>query len=156
MNEFESMRKWKNVRVTYDDDGLYTGDVLGFALGSCEWVGKPKYTDAVQVTMSCGGGMGGSMWYYGLLDTTLDEIAEAISNNTTLVKMTTRGTKVCINPRYIVQAKPCTLIDRSFVTQHPDARGVMFHYCILTPQDHKVTFLDKYLWNDEFRYEKWE
>ena len=156
MDIFESMRKWKNVRVTYDGDKLYTGDELGFSLGNCEWVGKAKYTDAVQVTMSCGGGWGGSMWYYGLLDTTLDEIADAISDNTKLVKKTIRGTTVCINPRYIVQAKPCTLIERSFVTQHPNARGVMLHYYILTPQDHKVTFLNEYQSIDRFSYEKWE
>lgn len=105
MTEIE-VRNGKTVRV-------------GFPMTPSEWVGKPERKPISRVKMTCGGGMGGSVWFeyvdrFLYLDIPMDKM-----------KILTRidGESICVNPRYMVMVEDFTLVTVKYKTQHPDYKG---------------------------------
>lgn len=107
------------------------------------WVGDPEYTKIKRVKLTCGGGMGGSVWYDYVLrdsDTCVD------LGNEKLIEYTRwDGTKVTYNPRYIVCIENFTMV-RAKLIRDPkyfkDDGGKYLRRRYLVEDGVKVTFVD--------------
>lgn len=78
-----------------------------YPLTPCSWVGKPKVSKVLDITMSCGGGMGGCKWHEYVED---DSVKEGISNYKSI-----DGKVVCLNSRWIVKAEHRYIVRVTYV-----------------------------------------
>ena len=86
------MNKWclRYKTISYSKDGK-----VYFPQTHCEWVGKMTVKKVIIVTMTCGGGMGGSRWSEFLI---ADDIKDGLQTYTRI-----DGVKIKINSKYVVR-----------------------------------------------------
>lgn len=86
------MDKWclRYKTIRYSKDGK-----VYFPNTPCEWLSKMTVTKVIVVTMTCGGGMGGSRWKEFLID---DDIKDGLHTYTRI-----DGVKIKINSKYVVR-----------------------------------------------------
>ena len=78
-----------------------------FPLTPCRWVGKPKVNEVYNITMSCGGGMGGSRWQEYVVDS---NVKEGLNEYTTI-----EGKTITLNGRFIVKAERFYLVRVKYI-----------------------------------------
>ena len=85
---------------------MNTSGKMGFPKTPSYWIGEPKYINAMEITITAGGGMGGSLWYEYVLPDIIpsNEIVEFCDIN---------NKKILINTRYIVSVREVTVVEFS-------------------------------------------
>ncbi len=92
--------------------------VFGVPLTPSKWLGEPVLTDVVRLTVTAGGGMGGSLWEYFLKDHSSAGIGRAISDGEAIVGETIDDKYICINPQYVVKAEEFTIASAMFMCEN--------------------------------------
>ena len=91
---------------------LLEDNVLSLPGSPAEWNGKPILRPITVITMTCGGGMGGSYWKEYVLQTKLKfPMGEMLY----LIDATT-GKEFTVNPRYVVKAENFILVEAHYST----------------------------------------
>lgn len=87
------------------------GKYIGFPCTPSKWTHEPEYKKISVITMSCGGGMGGSKWR---------EYVERIPMNNPLNGIQTftpiEGNDIRLNPQYMVKITNLTLVTVRYET----------------------------------------
>lgn len=118
-------------------------DTLGLPRTPSRWVGEPQYKPITSITMSCGGGMGGSKWHEYV-----ERVEEIPSNSIiTLKRIGGHGTyaeDIKVNTSFIVSAEDLTLVTIHLDSDNPHFRRGLFEYKVLVRDGHKVRLSDYY------------
>ena len=111
-----------------------------------------KYTPALKLRMSCGGGMGGAQWFECITSpSTLDEFEKVIHGESKLIKVTRYdGTDAMFNLNNIVGITPCEKLYIEFNNgnTHFDTGKTPFVRLIRKNDPIEITFSDTYGPND--------
>lgn len=81
------------------------GKYIGYPCTPSQWIAEPEYKKISVITMTCGGGMGGSKWY---------EYVERIPPHNKLNEIQTfttiEGKEIRLNPQYMVKIEDFTMV----------------------------------------------
>lgn len=98
--------------------------VLALPMTPSRWTGKIEYHPITKITVSCGGGIGGSRW-----DEYVDRIElRDISTEKMLIVNTINGEERLINPHYIVTAENLTMASAVIDSQNPNFERGLHRY----------------------------
>lgn len=117
-----------------DGIGIRKNTNIGFPRTPSRWEGDPIYTPVSRIKMSCGGGMGGSVWYE-----TVERIdIETLDFTKPLIVTTIDGNKKLLNPRYIVMIdSEITMVTRTLYSFNPNFPKGKYEYSWLF-RDEKI------------------
>lgn len=116
-------------------DKLYTGDKLYKPMSPSAWVSsEASYQPVLKLTMTCGGGLGGSRWEEFIKRIPFDEVCYG----TFLVAETWDGKKLVLNKRYMVKAEMLTIASAVLRSENPNFPKGDYTYCWLVEDGHKL------------------
>lgn len=128
------------------------GKYVGFPCTPSRWTGNPLYEKITVLTMTCGGGMGGSKWKEYVLR------VKNIPSNTTQEYTTLDGKKIKLNSAYLVKAEDFTLVKIGYETSNsnfypennvlgnavPYKKWVPKQCCFLIEDGQEVILIDEF------------
>ena len=88
---------------------------LGLPRTPARWMGAPKYTEILKLTVTCGGGMGGSRWPEYVRRIPMN----ALPSNEMFIFTDIDGRTKIINTRYIVMVEQYTLVECTYYSENP-------------------------------------
>jgi len=121
-----------------DFEKIYEADTFKAPISPSRWVSKaPACQEVTEITMSCGGGMGGSRWNEYVERTALEVLARETGCIT--VRRYT-GEKVILNTRFIVMARQLTIASMVLDSTNPYFPG-LHTYRVLVNDGHELKLI---------------
>jgi len=112
---------------------FFDGDIVKYPLTPCKWVGEPRYKTVLRLTVTCGGGLGGSRWF----EYTTSQRAYEGLHTYRLVN----GKEVQLNSMYIVKAERFYLMRVPYIhtnTNFPETMGKVQELLLLVNEKKKL------------------
>lgn len=110
---------------------------VGTPVSPAHWIGEPVYEDWLEVTVTAGGGMGGSKWHEYI------HPQELPSNNIITVE-TIEGKTIQLNTAYIVKAEQVKVVFANYHIDNPNYKRGTYHVRWITPYDEN-RFVNQYI-----------
>lgn len=133
------MNKVKHV----DLSEVYIKSTFGKPMTPGHWVTlnkDVKYTPVTRLSMSCGGGMGGSHWYEYIARIPLEELAE----KERVVVTTWDGERKLINMSNVVTADEYTIVSAVYHSENPNFPVGEYLVARLVPDGAKVRLVEEF------------
>lgn len=124
---------------------IYTKDVVGVPMTPGHWTDAPDSREVTRITMTAGGGMGGSKWTETVDSVSQRHIEEAMSKNLPLLVRTYDGRSVLLNLRFMVKAENFTMVTRHYESHNKNFKTGVYTCRWLLPLNTTVRFANEYL-----------
>lgn len=128
------------MNVRKDFEKLYTESTLKRPMTPSSWVSKKmEYLPITRITMSCGGGIGGSKWYEYVERIPLEDLADG---NTPAVFRTWDGRDVLLNRAFMVKAEQYTIASAVLNSRNTNFTVGEWLFCYLVEDGHRITLVE--------------
>lgn len=122
-------------------ENVYVEDQIKLPVGSSSWIGKPKYTSVICITMTAGEKV---WWEFAIGDrSNLDNIQDCIEEGKAVAVETFDNRKVLLNGRFIVKAEPRLIVECGLRNENKNCHIGDYTYRWLLPEGKHVTFVDE-------------
>ena len=119
---------------------IYTESVLPKPMSPAYWVSGVSYREITRIKMTCGGGMGGSVWYEYVNRIPLKDLASFDKMCMTVRRWD--GKEILLNRSYMVKAEQFTIASAVLRSQNSNFPLGDYTYCFLVEDGHKITLSD--------------
>lgn len=119
-------------------------ETIGFPRSPGYWAGKEEYKKVTIITMTCGGGLGGSKWEEIVEYVSQTVLSNHMEKGKPLSVTTYDGRKILINLNYMVKAENFTIVEKKFYSNNTNFETGLYTCRWLLPLDEKVRFVDHY------------
>lgn len=125
------------VKTNFEE--IYKPDYLKKPMTPSEWVGGVSYLPVTRLKMTCGGGLGGSLWYEYVQRVSLEIFSIVQSPFVTL--RTWDNKEVFLNKSYIVKAEQFVIASAVLNSRNPNFPMGEYTYCYLVEDGHKLSLV---------------
>ena len=120
---------------------IYDAPTLGKPMTPGNWVGREmKCIPVTMLSMSCGGGTGGSHWYEYIERIPLEDLC----NGNRIVVKTWDGKSKLINLNNVVTAEQLTIATAVYNSKNPNFEQGEYLVAKLTRDNHKIKLVDSF------------
>lgn len=132
-----------NVTKCVDFSKVYNRTTFGRPMTPGSWVTLNrdiKYTPVTRLSMSCGGGMGGSHWYEYIERVPLEDLV----NQNRIIATTWDGKRKLINMNNVVSADEYTIASAVYHSDNPNFPVGEYLVARLIPDGAKVRLVEEF------------
>jgi len=119
--------------------------VLGLPKTPARWDGDPVFTPITRITMTCGGGMGGSRWY--------EYVKRMPHSDMTGLKtvLDVDGKEKTVNTAYVVEMEDFTLVNCFYISNNSNFQKGMWVFSMLVEDGTTVTYDNQHFKSDKIK-----
>ena len=110
---------------------------VGTPVSPAHWIGKPRYEDWMELTVTSGGGMGGSKWHEYIQP-------QQLPSNQIIYVDTIDGHTIQINTAYIVKAEQVKIVFATYRSDNPNFQRGLYRVRWITPYGENE-LVDRYI-----------
>lgn len=115
---------------------------VGTPVSPAHWVSEPVYEDFMEVTITAGGGLGGTLWYEYIPQ-------QKLPANEIISVETMDGVVIQLNTSFIVKAEPVTIMFASYQSENPYYKRGRYRVQWIVPNDYlpdpQIDLVNRYI-----------
>lgn len=122
-------------------DRVYTATTLPKPMSPASWIKEVMYKKITRISMTCGGGLGGSHWFEYVERIPLEKLAA--DGSPLLIVRSWDSKEFLLNKSYMVKADELTIASAVLRSTNPYFPIGDYTYYYLVEDGHRLTLLDE-------------